>query len=240
MSRPRFPANPLRNELPTNPGARNNIAAPNVEARLAALEEALRQRGQGAQFGDIKATASTTTPAGWLLCAGQAISRTTYAELFAAVGTTYGAGDGSTTFNVPDLRGRTIAGLDNMNGTDAGRLDWANTLGTAGGQQVNATHKHYTPGPYGTNSGNVMTMDSFHAAGGAAHWTRYGNQFYVGNANAANWGKTPANGAVATEQYVHPVSPANVNDNSGNNAGENELGRMQPTMLLKWCIYAGA
>lgn len=67
--------------------------------------------------------AGSTAPTGWLLCAGQAVSRTTYAALFAVVGTTYGIGDGSTTFNLPDLRGRVIAGKDDMNGTAANVLN---------------------------------------------------------------------------------------------------------------------
>ena len=50
--------------------------------------------------------AGATAPDGYLLCYGQAVSRSTYSDLFAAIGTTYGAGDGSTTFNLPDLRGR--------------------------------------------------------------------------------------------------------------------------------------
>jgi microcystin-dependent protein len=66
--------------------------------------------------------AGSAAPNGWLLCYGQAVSRITYATLFAAVGTTYGVGDGSTTFNLPDARGRVIAGRDNMGGTDASRL----------------------------------------------------------------------------------------------------------------------
>ena len=86
--------------------------------------------------------AGSSAPAGWLLCYGQAISRTTYAVLFALIGTTYGVGDGSTTFNMPDLRGRTVAGKDNMGGSSAGRLTNTgtgnpgidgNTLGAAGG-----------------------------------------------------------------------------------------------------------
>ncbi|XAI96525.1 putative tail collar domain-containing protein [Microcystis phage Mae-JY35] len=64
----------------------------------------------------------TTIPDGWLLCYGQAISRTTYADLFAAVGTFYGAGDGSTTFNLPDFRGRVGAGQDDMGGSNSARL----------------------------------------------------------------------------------------------------------------------
>lgn len=57
-----------------------------------------------APVGSIQAYGGTTAPSGWLLCQGQAVSRTTYAELFKAIGTAFGAGDGSTTFNVPDLR----------------------------------------------------------------------------------------------------------------------------------------
>lgn len=63
------------------------------------------------------------------------MNRFAHADLFAAIGTTYGAGDGSTTFALPDMRGRTVFGLDNMNGTDAGRLSVANTLGGVGGAQ---------------------------------------------------------------------------------------------------------
>lgn len=76
--------------------------------------------------GEIKAFAGATAPAGTLLCDGAAVSRTTYARLFAAIGTTWGTGDGSTTFNLPNLGGRTLIG---KNGTYV--------LGTTGGA---ATH----------------------------------------------------------------------------------------------------
>jgi microcystin-dependent protein len=57
---------------------------------------------------------AASAPTGWLLCDGTAVSRTTYAALFSAVGTTWGVGDGSTTFNVPDLRGRVTAGVGSV------------------------------------------------------------------------------------------------------------------------------
>jgi len=60
--------------------------------------------------GDIKAIAYATAPSGWIVCDGSVISRTTYASLFAAIGTTWGAGDGSSTFGIPDLRGRMLLG----------------------------------------------------------------------------------------------------------------------------------
>ena len=87
--------------------------------------------------GDLKPSAANTPPTGWLLCDGTAYSRTSYSSLFAAIATTYGAGDGSTTFNVPDLRGRLPLGA----GTGTGHAATAWTLGDqpttgAGGEQT--------------------------------------------------------------------------------------------------------
>lgn len=92
--------------------------------------------------GDVKTSMVNVAPAGWLICFGQAVSRTTFAALFAAIGVTFGAGDGSTTFNLPDARGRGLIGLDNLGGVAAGRLPAALALGWAGGD---ATHLLATP-----------------------------------------------------------------------------------------------
>jgi microcystin-dependent protein len=88
--------------------------------------------------GELKPFAGATAPAGYLLCFGQAISRTAFVGLFTVIGTTYGAGDGSTTFNLPDLRGRVAAGKDDMGGSNANRLSSviaSTTLGASGGAQ---------------------------------------------------------------------------------------------------------
>lgn len=66
--------------------------------------------------------AGSVAPDGWLLCDGSAVSRTTYADLFDAIGTTYGNGDGSSTFNLPDVKGRAVFGKDDMGGSAANRL----------------------------------------------------------------------------------------------------------------------
>jgi microcystin-dependent protein len=71
--------------------------------------------------GSIIAYPSQIVPSGYLECNGSLLSRTTYASLFAIIGTTYGVGDGTTTFNIPDLRGIFIRGLDNGRGLDTGR-----------------------------------------------------------------------------------------------------------------------
>lgn len=71
--------------------------------------------------GGVIMMATSTAPTGWLECNGAAVSRTTYSSLFAIVGTTFGVGDGSTTFNLPDLRGEFVRGWDNSRGVDSGR-----------------------------------------------------------------------------------------------------------------------
>ena len=92
--------------------------------------------------GEVVSFAGTTAPAGTLLCFGQAVSRTDYVGLFTALSTTYGTGDGTTTFNLPDLRGRAAAGMDNMGGSAANQLTTTTmspsgtTLGASGGQQT--------------------------------------------------------------------------------------------------------
>lgn len=92
-----------------------------LDTRLAALEAA--QAANAAPPGTVVAFAgvvggAVAPPAGWLLCDGAAVSRTTYAALFAAIGTTAGGGDGATTFNLPDYRGRFIRGVDQGVGRD--------------------------------------------------------------------------------------------------------------------------
>lgn len=90
--------------------------------------------------------AGSTAPAGWLLCYGQAISRADFADLYSVIGTTYGTGDGSTTFNVPDMRGVFPRGLDSMGGTAKG-YDSGRALGTYQAD-ANKSHRHYeTYGP---------------------------------------------------------------------------------------------
>jgi microcystin-dependent protein len=114
-----------------------------------------------APAGAIIAYGGASAPAGWLLCYGQAVSRTTYAALFAAISTSYGAGDSSTTFNVPDLRGRVGLGKDNMGGSSANNVTAAaaDTLGLTGGEENHTLsvaemprHRHLVPRTTGAGS----------------------------------------------------------------------------------------
>lgn len=86
--------------------------------------------------GEVKQFARATAPTGFLKANGAQVSRTTYARLFAVIGTTFGVGDGSTTFALPDLRGEFIRGYDDGRGVDSGR-----GFGTAQGDLLEA-HVH--------------------------------------------------------------------------------------------------
>lgn len=88
--------------------------------------------------GFIGCYAGSTPPTNTLETYGQAVSRTTYSNLFSQIGTTYGAGDGVTTFNLPDTRGRMMISMDNMGGSSANRVTAAaaDTLGGTGGSET--------------------------------------------------------------------------------------------------------
>ena len=107
--------------------------------------------------GTVLPFAGQTIPNGFLLCDGRAVSRTTYAGLFAVIGTIYGSGDGSTTFNLPDMRGRVAVGLDSDS-----------NLGKTVGEKVvallasqNGPHGHYIAIDYGAHDGNLRGLSSW-------------------------------------------------------------------------------
>jgi microcystin-dependent protein len=116
----------------------------------------------GVAAGSVISYAASTAPTGWLKANGAAISRTTYSVLFAAIGTTYGAGDGSTTFNIPELRGEFIRGLDDGRGVDTGRA--------LGSYQADSFASH-------THGLDIYTLGSMGLAGGGD------SSVYRGSAN---------------------------------------------------------
>lgn len=129
----------------------------------------------GVPAGTIVPFAGSTAPGGWLFCHGQEVDRTTYARLFNRIGTAFGAGNGSTTFNLPDMRGRVPLGKDNMGGASANRVTnpQADVLGGSMGAETHTlsiaempSHSHVqTRGDEGAGQGTL------HAAGTAAYQT---------------------------------------------------------------------
>jgi microcystin-dependent protein len=127
----------------------------------------------GMPAGSITAYAGAVAPSGWLVCDGSAVSRSTYGELFTAIGTTYGTGDGSTTFNLPDLRGRTAIGA----GQGVGLTNRA--LGAKAGEETHALSTAEVPAhnyasamsaPGMTDGGGFYALTAAGLSGvGAAH-----------------------------------------------------------------------
>jgi len=127
--------------LPTADGANGSVLQTNGSGALSFVAI------QGVPVGSIFCRAFSVVPAGYLECNGAAVSRTTYSALFALIGEYYGAGNGSTTFNLPDLRGEFIRGFDNGRGVDSGRS--IGTFQTA----ENNSHSHGYTNPGITVSG---------------------------------------------------------------------------------------
>jgi microcystin-dependent protein len=109
----------------------------------------------GVPAGAVMPFAMDTVPTGWLECDGSAVSRATYAALFSAIGTTFGAGNGTTTFNLPDLRGEFVRGWDHGRGIDTGR-----NIGTAQADALK-DHTHNIPDvdTAGTTTGKFVYGD---------------------------------------------------------------------------------
>lgn len=106
--------------------------------------------------------AGATAPTGWLLCDGSAVSRTVFASLFASIGTTYGSGDGLSTFNLPDMRGVFVRGAGSQ--TISGQT-YTGTLGTKQGDQMQG-HKHTDSGHTHTGSTPAQTATGLVGGGG--------------------------------------------------------------------------
>ncbi len=123
--------------------------------------------GPPVPIGSLLLWTTDTAPANYLLCDGSAVSRSTYATLFAVISTTYGVGDGSTTFNLPDLRGRLPLGQDDMGGASANVVTHANA-DTLGGTEGSETHTLVTAElPAHTHTVSVHAGDTLHGGTGA-------------------------------------------------------------------------
>ena len=142
-----------------------------ANATHAQIMEAFKQRV--VITGEVKAFAGAAAPTGWLVCDGALVSRTTYATLFAAISTTYGAGDASTTFALPDLRGRVPIGAGE------GTSLTSRALGEEGGDEAMQAHSHRILGSTSSSSiandlqeGNCIGADSY--SGGQSAYRNIG------------------------------------------------------------------
>lgn len=168
--------------------------------------------------GSIMPYAGTSEPTGWLLCYGQAISRTTYAALFAVVGTVYGSGDGSTTFNLPDLRGRVIAGQDDMGGSSANRL--TGVTGSVDGDVL---------GGSGGTETHTLTVAEMPSHG---HKIADG----TGGAGTNTWPEGTAGIAGMDTQTGNYVTSGALIQHIENTGGGGAHNNVQPTFILNYII----
>lgn len=173
--------------------------------------------------------AGPNLPPGFLLCFGQAVSRTTYSQLFTALGTTWGIGDGSTTFNVPFFNGRTLVGADNMGGTAANVLPGA-TLGTLLGAATVTLTAAQLPVTAYQDSGHIHTQNPHN------HTFPYQN-YLPGNSGTS----LPLNGVAAGTSGNVTTNPSTPTINSGtanisNPTGGGSHSNVQPTAAVNFMI----
>lgn len=170
-------------------------------------------------IGAIQSYGGNVAPSGWLICDGSAISRTEYSELFYVIGTTYGSGDGSTTFNIPDLKGRTLVGVGNSGATGATN----HTLGQKSGEE---THDHlYALQFGGYYQDTIMENDAYAGVLNYRTNTPVKGVSVGGYAVAGNSGTTTAIANVSAAHYKSEGYSSSVSN-------------MQPYLVVNYIIKA--
>jgi microcystin-dependent protein len=183
--------------------------------------------------GIVSPFAGATAPEGWLLCDGTAVSRSTYAALFALVSTTYGVGDGSTTFNVPNLKGRTVIGV----GLGVDAIPVTGVIGVAqGAATVTLTSAESGLPAHAHSVTNFNTVDG---AGNHTH-TINADQNNTprasGGSDVNKWFDSGASRSTnAAGAHNHNIPDHNTNNNTAANAASAHT-NIQPSLPLNYII----
>jgi len=208
--------------------------------------------GHGRLIGEYVQVAGPNLPPFCVWPNGQNLSRSSYATLFAAIGTTYGAGDGAISFGTPDVRGRALFGLDNLGGVAASRITSgvsginAAALGNAGGDQRIGTHGHAASQAAHNHTGSTDSRGGYGSIYGLRYTDHRGANgifsFATGpNSWDANNGQSNTWSASLDTTHAHNVSignatpPITVSDFAGGAAAN-----MPPALICTVALFAGA
>lgn len=204
--------------MPGSPPTTPNVGIPryadtdtaSFSAQLNGVSDVVDAAPHIHQPGDLIHSAASTR-AGALLCDGTAYSRTTYAALFAAIGTTYGAGDGSTTFNVPDLRGRVIVAA----GAGAGLTTRSRgqTFGTENETAPLPVHNHpiSISDPGHSHQTNLSPLNTMQPGSNAGDYWNFNASSNLTTTNTTGITASSSNaGAGGTHNNVQPAGVVNI------------------------------
>lgn len=193
--------------------------------------------------GGVLAFARSSAPAGWLVADGSAVSRSTYVDLFNAIGTTFGSGNGSTTFNLPNIQGAVVRGWNGSgSGVDTGRAfgsmqqpqNQAHTHGLTLNPIAAHTHTFTTQGAGGHTHTHTMGANGGHTHG--ASTSSAGNHTHSASTGAD--GSHAHSGTTSVEGNHNHSIPSNQDDGSGNNWVEDAAGTRTPRSV--YTGYAGS
>ncbi|WP_196595315.1 phage tail protein [Pectinatus frisingensis] len=171
----------------------------------------------GVPTGTINQFAGAAAPVGYLLCQGQAVSRSTYTDLYAVIGTTYGTGDGSTTFNLPDLQDR----------VGVGKSSTLSTLGATGGEKTHQLTANEMPAHV-----HSAWTDS---QGTHAHPITLYNRWGSSNSGNNGWGGDDATRGLVTN-YTDAAGAHGHNVGIGVTGGDGAHNNMQPYVVINYII----
>lgn len=204
---------------------------------MAVLSKVANIAVQPQPVGVVEAFAGSNAPNGWLICDGSQVSRALFPELFSVIGTTYGSGDGFTTFTLPDLRGRTIAGKDgvnNMNNGPTNRLTSSHfgasgtALGNSGGNEAHTL----TTAQLAAHSHGVNDPSHRHGPSGGEGMNRYWQSSTGAGAVVQAGGSYQGNNSIIYTGWAS--TGISIQNNGSGNAHNNT----QPTMILNYIIKA--
>lgn len=200
--------------------------------------------GEGAPIGGVVPFAGTVLPAGYLWCNGAVVSRTTFAALFAVIGTTYNTGgEASDTFRLPNLMGRVAIGREGMGGagapgliTSAGSGINGTVLGATGGSQALASHTHTVSDPGHAHAAATLS-NGIHTHGKNGDFIVAGSSFGLGGGGVYGLG-----GAIASDGgHSHEVTVAgNTTGITVGTTGAGSSGNVQPSLVCNYIIRFAA